>query len=113
MGEGIITDNPANVIPASQWKAVAYRANVPLSGVKVTGEFKRAMEQNIGYLLGSFSVEEMLRPFRERAGKPVRAGLRPPIAFWTQSFPVPAPDDFSWAQPIHYAGWITWNYVVG
>ena len=87
MGEGIITDNPANVIPASQWKAVAYRANVPLSGVKVTGEFKRAMEQNIGYLLGSFSVEEMLRPFRERAGKPVRAGLRPPIAFWDTELP--------------------------
>lgn len=87
MGEGIITDNPANVSRASQWKAVAYRANAPLSGVEVTGEFKRAMEQNIGYLLGSFSVEEMLRPFRERAGKPVRAGLRPPIAFWDTELP--------------------------
>ena len=87
MGEGTMTDNPANVSRASQWKAVAYRANAPLSGVEVTGEFKRAMEQNIGYLLGSFSVEEMLRPFRERAGKPVRAGLRPPIAFWDTELP--------------------------
>jgi DUF1680 family protein len=88
MGEGIVTDHPENVIPTSRWKAVPYRAQAPLSGVKVTGEtFRRAMEKNIGYLLGSFSVEEMLRPFRERAGKPVRAGLRPPIGFWDTELP--------------------------
>lgn len=88
MGEGIVTDNPGNVIPASRWKAVPYQARAPLSGVTVTGEtFRRAMENNAGYLLGSFSVEEMLRPFRERSGKPVRAGLRPPIAFWDMDLP--------------------------
>ena len=87
MGEGIITDNPANVTPASQWKPVAYRAQAPLSGVKVTGDFKQAMEKNANYLLQSFSVDEMLRPFRERAGKPVRAGLRPPIPFWDTELP--------------------------
>ena len=88
MGEGIVTDNPGNVIPSNRWKAIPYRANAPLSGVTVEGEtFRRAMENNAGYLLGSFSVEEMLRPFRERAGKPVRAGLRPPIAFWDTELP--------------------------
>jgi DUF1680 family protein len=88
MGEGIATDNPENVIPANQWKAVPYQASAPLAGVTVTGRtFRSAMVMNVGYLLGSFSVEEMLRPFRERAGKPVRAGLRPPIAFWDTELP--------------------------
>ena len=45
------------------------------------------MENNITYLLSSFSVDEMLRPFRERAGKPVRAGMRQPIAFWETTLP--------------------------
>lgn len=87
MGEGIFTDNPGNVISTARWKAVSYRAHAPESAVEVNGEFRRAMELNIGYLLGSFSVEEMLRPFRERAGKPVRAGLRPPIPFWDTDLP--------------------------
>ncbi len=88
MGEEITTDNPGNVIPAERWKRVPDRVSVPVTGVKVTGEtFRRAMENNISYLLHSFSVDEMLRPFRERAGKPVRAGLRPPIPFWDTGLP--------------------------
>jgi DUF1680 family protein len=90
MGEGILTDNPANVIPAAQWKAVPFQAAAPLSGVKVQaghGLFWRAMENNINYLFSSFSIEEMLRPFRERAGKPVRRGMRQPIAFWETTLP--------------------------
>ena len=88
MGEGIVTDNPGNVIPAARWRAVPNAAGAPLGGVSVQGElFKRAMENNIGYLLGSFSVDEMLRPFRERAGKPVRPGLRKPIEFWDTTLP--------------------------
>jgi len=90
MGEGIVTDNPANVTPAAQWHTVPYLAGVPLTGVTVAegkGLFHRAMQDNITYLLGSFSVDEMLRPFRERAGKPVRPGLRPPIAFWDTTLP--------------------------
>jgi uncharacterized protein len=88
MGERIVTDNPGNVIPASLWKPARYQASAPLTGVAVSGEtFRDAMEKNIGYLLRSFSVEEMLRPFRERAGKPVRAGLRPPVPFWDTGLP--------------------------
>jgi DUF1680 family protein len=90
MGEGIVTDNPSNVTPATRWHKVAFQANVPLSGVSVRegqGLFWRAMENNIAYLLGSFSVEEMLRPFRERAGKSVRSGMRQPIAFWETTLP--------------------------
>lgn len=90
MGEGIVTDNPGNVIPASQWRMVPFEATVPLSGVNVLegrGLFHGAMEDNITYLLTSFSVDEMLRPFRERAGKPVPSRLREPIAFWDTDLP--------------------------
>lgn len=88
MGEGIVTDNPANVTPSTAWRTVPNLATVPLSGVSLhDGLFRRAMQDNITYLLGSFSVDEMLRPFRERAGKPVRPGLRPPIAFWDTTLP--------------------------
>ncbi len=83
MGEGVVTDNPGNVSSAAAWRAVPFGASAPLAGVTPgDGIFRRAMENNISYLLTSFSVDEMLRPFRERAGKPVRAGLRKPIVFW-------------------------------
>jgi DUF1680 family protein len=87
-GEGIVTDNPQNVTPASSWKPVAYKAKAPVGGVTLearlghVGLFRETMENNIGYLLSSFSVDEMLRPFRERAGKPVAADLRKPHPFW-------------------------------
>jgi len=88
MGEGIVTDHPENVTAASGWRRVADRAHAPLGGVTPgDGLFRRAMQENIAYLLGSFQVDEMLRPFRERAGKPVRAGLRPPIPFWDTTLP--------------------------
>jgi len=88
MGEGIVTDNPANVIPADRWRRVPFQVRVPVSGVTPQGKlFRKAMENNITYLLSSFSVDEMLQPFRRRAGKPVRAGLRQPIAFWETTLP--------------------------
>lgn len=88
MGEGIITDNPGNVTPAGEWKPAEYRASAPLTGVTLTGKlFRAAMEKNIGYLLGAFSIDEMLRPFRQRAGKPAQSGLRPPVPFWDTELP--------------------------
>ena len=51
------------------------------------GLLREAVQNNIDYLLTSFSVDEMLRPFRERAGKPVSPGLRPPIPFWDTDLP--------------------------
>ena len=87
-GEEVVTDNPGNVIPVSQWKPVAYKANRPLTGVQLgDGLFKTAMQNNIGYLLHSFTVDEMLRQFRDRAGKPSPAGLRPPDSFWDEDLP--------------------------
>ena len=87
-GEGVVTDNPGNVIPFSQWRPVPYHAHVPTSGVRLgDGVFQTALQNNIDYLLSSFSVDEMLRPFQERAGKPVPAGLRPPVEFWDTDLP--------------------------
>jgi hypothetical protein len=88
MGEGIVTNNPSNIIPAAQWQQAPFAVTIPVSGISPQGElFRHAMENNISYLLGSFSVDEMLRPFRERAGKPVASGLRRPVAFWDTSLP--------------------------
>ena len=88
MGEGIVTDHPQNVIPERRWRPVAYKASAPLKGVTLgDGLFKTALENNIGYLLDSFTLDELLRPFRERAGKPNPAGLREPVKFWDTHLP--------------------------
>lgn len=88
VGEGIVTDNPANITDPKSWKPLAYKAATPVTGVSIgPGILRETMENNIGYLLTSYSVDEMLRPFRERAGKPVAAGLRPPVPFWDTDLP--------------------------
>jgi DUF1680 family protein len=85
MGEGIVTDHPENVIPAHDWRPVANKVSTPLKGIRLEdGLFKTAVENNIGYLLNSFTVDEMLRQFRERAGKPNPPGLRKPDKFWEE-----------------------------
>jgi uncharacterized protein len=85
MGEGIVTDNPSNIIPQSAFKTIAYKAEAPLKGVTLGGGlFQTAMEQNIEYLLNTFTVDELLRQFRERAGKPNPPNLREPDSFWEE-----------------------------
>ncbi|MGH2642642.1 MAG: beta-L-arabinofuranosidase domain-containing protein [Chitinophagaceae bacterium] len=85
-GEGDITDNPQNVIPVSEWHPVAYKAEAPLGGVTLdNGLFKTVMENNIHYLLNSYTAEELLRPFKRRAGKFLPAPLRPIDPFWEVS----------------------------
>ncbi len=82
-GETDTTDNPGNVIPASAWKPVPYKIHAPLEGVSLDGgPMASAFHNNIAYLLGSFSVDELLKEFRDRAGKPSPPGLRKPDQFW-------------------------------
>ena len=52
------------------WRPVPYQAEAPTGGVTLAdkGLFKPVMENNIGYLLNSYSVDHMLVPFRVRAG---------------------------------------------
>ncbi|MEO6964580.1 MAG: discoidin domain-containing protein, partial [Acidobacteriaceae bacterium] len=84
-GEGLITDHPENLQPASGWKPATYKVQVPRSGVTLQGGvFQTAMEKNIAYLLNYFSVDELLRQFRERAGKPNPPGLPKPNKFWEE-----------------------------
>jgi DUF1680 family protein len=89
-GEGVITNNPDNVIPADQWDLVNYKAHAPLKGVTLDkGLFKDTMLNNIDYLLNIPIDSEgfLLRPFRERAGKPVSSKLPPPDPFWNTKLP--------------------------
>ncbi len=87
-GEGVVTDNPGNVIPAHRWKPVPFQAVAPLRGVTIgEGLFRTVMENNIQYLLHSFSVAHLLFPFRKRAGKPNPPGLLPQISFWDTDLP--------------------------
>ncbi len=71
----------------AEWKPVETDVSVPIGGVRVNehGLFRQFMDANIEYLLKSFSVNEMLYPFRVRAGKPnpVRErDLTKEIPFW-------------------------------
>ena len=69
-GEGVWTDHPHLVTDASTWKRPQLKAEAPKGGVTLDGGlFQTAMENNIQYLLNSFTVEELLRQFYERTGK--------------------------------------------
>ncbi|MCL5945886.1 MAG: glycoside hydrolase family 127 protein [Planctomycetes bacterium] len=86
-GEGVVTDNPGNVIPSHHWRPMPFLATAPLRGVEIgDGLFKTVMENNIDYLLNSFTVPELLRYFRTRAGKPNPPGL-PPDYSWDAGLP--------------------------
>ena len=83
-GEGIVTDDPANVTLPGTWKPPVHKTHAPLNGVTLQGGiFQTALENNIRYLLDSFSVDELLREFRDRAGIPNPANIpKPKTQFW-------------------------------
>jgi DUF1680 family protein len=88
-GETTFMDHPENVTAASTWKPPAPKARVPLTGVTLAGGvFQKAMEDNILYLLNSYSVDDLLRQFRERVGTakpPVKpAGGAWGVQFWEE-----------------------------
>jgi len=73
-GEFVVTNNPGNVTQEDTWSPVANQTKIPANGSVQLGEgiFKKTMENNIGYLLSSFTVDQMVRSFRVRADKPVQ-----------------------------------------
>lgn len=71
MGEFAVLDYPENVTSPDSWRPVKAELRVPRKGVRVGGLFGEVMDRNAHYLLTSFSVNDMLRDFRLRAGKPV------------------------------------------
>jgi hypothetical protein len=69
-GEGIRRDNPHAVTDASTWRRVQFKAEAPKGGVTLEGGlFQMAMENNIQYLLSSYTTDDLLRQFYERTGK--------------------------------------------
>ena len=71
-GEGVVSDNPGNILPVEKWNPVAYKAQSPKEGVQLSdGLFRKTMENNITYLMSSFTLDELVRNFYVKAGKPV------------------------------------------
>jgi uncharacterized protein len=72
-GEGVVTNNPQNIIPEKQWKPVAFKAGEPVAGSVCLkdGIFKTTLDNNIDYLMSTLTLNEMTRNFRVRAGKEV------------------------------------------
>ena len=69
-GEGIRYDNPHAVTDPSTWKPAKFKAQAPKTGVTLDGGvFQTAMQNNIEYLLTSYSTDDLLRQFYERTGK--------------------------------------------
>jgi len=83
-GELTFLDNPGNVTSPGSWKPPARKARVPLTGVKLEGGvFQTTVENNIRYLLESYSADEFLREFRDRAGIANPPDLpKPKTKFW-------------------------------
>jgi len=87
-GEGVITDNPGNIIPSGNWKPVPYKAQAPKGGVEIgDGLFRKTMENNIAYLMNSFTFDELVRNFRVKAGKPVQPLENRLNNFWFVDLP--------------------------
>ncbi len=87
-GEGVVTDNPENVIPSGAWTPVVYKAKTPVDGVQLgDGLFRKTMENNISYLLSSFTLSELTRNFYLKAGKPVEPLEERLNNFWFVDLP--------------------------
>ena len=71
-GEYVVTNNPGNVMPVETWKPVTYKAQTPMGGVQLgDGLFKTTMENNVSYLMNSFTFDQLVRNFRVKGGLPV------------------------------------------
>lgn len=88
MGEIAVLDCPENVTPAESWRPVEPAARVPQSGITVDNSlFRKTLDANAAYLLNSFSVDDMLREFRSRAGLPAGGQLRDLRTEWVDILP--------------------------
>jgi len=84
-GEGVLTDYAVNVTAESTWRGPTPLARSPLSGVALHGGlFNRALEDNVRYLLQSYTVDDLLLQFRERAGQSRPPSSRTPDPFWEE-----------------------------
>ncbi len=87
MGEYAIIDCPENVTSPDIWKPVIPDLSVPRTGVKVSGLFEQVLDRNAHYLLRSFTANDMLRDFKERAGHEPGPKDRPLSIEWVNFLP--------------------------
>lgn len=87
-GEFVVKDEPDNVIPEKQWRPVKNVVETPLTGIKLhDGLLKTVMDNNVDYLLHSFTQADLVRNFKEKAGLPCEP-LNPKYAvFWMRELP--------------------------
>jgi hypothetical protein len=84
-GECIHWDNIRAVTDPSTWNPAHFRAEAPRTGVTLHGGvFQTAMENNIAYLLNSYSTDDLLRQFYERTGKVRNFKPTGTQAFWEE-----------------------------
>lgn len=84
-GEGIHRDLPHNVTAPETWHPVQYRAEAPRTGVTLgDGLFRTAMQNNIRYLLDSYTTADLLRQFYERTGKIRNYKATGTAVFWEE-----------------------------
>ncbi len=83
--EYVHRDHPELVTDPSSWRRSTGPVQVPTAGVTLHGgPFETAMRNNIGYLLESYTLDDLLLQFRQRAGKPLPPSSRKPDQFWEQ-----------------------------
>jgi alpha-L-fucosidase 2 len=70
-GELAHFDHPENVTAPETWRRVNPPLTTPRGGITVGGFFGTLLKRNENYLLNGFTVRDMARDFRQRAGKPV------------------------------------------
>ena len=88
MGEYVVTDHPENVIFPADWHPVPNVVETPVKGVALgNGLFRRVMENNIRYLMNSFSLDELVYNFRQKAGFPLPPRSERHSYFWTHQLP--------------------------
>lgn len=87
-GEFVVKDQPENVIPEKQWHPVKNVVETPLTGIKLhDGLLKKVMDNNVDYLLNSFTAADLVRNFKEKAGLPCEP-LNPNYSlFWMRCLP--------------------------
>ncbi|MDR1336606.1 MAG: glycoside hydrolase family 127 protein [Tannerella sp.] len=70
-GELAHFDHPENLSAPESWRPPVLQLRTPRGGITVGGFFGTLLERNEQYLLNGFTVSDMARDFRQRAGKPI------------------------------------------
>ena len=68
----MVTDNPDNVILPEQWHPVPDVVETPVKGITLgDGLFRKVMENNVHYLMQSFTLDELVSRLEPVSGKPL------------------------------------------